>query len=118
MTPQEIIAVLEVYEKRLEEEGVAKHAMPPDVCFGSVSHEEILSHAYYLCDGVRDYLKSQDTMAKANRHFAAIQMCLSFACWYTLEELMSHNRPGPIPMSSPQRFVKGVTDFREPNGMT
>jgi hypothetical protein len=41
---------------------------------------------------VKEYAKDPGKEGKTNRHFASIQMCLSFAGWYTLEELKSHNR--------------------------
>lgn len=39
------------------------------------------------------FVDSPAKYGKANRHLTAIQMCLSFAGLYTLNDLMSHNKP-------------------------
>ena len=93
MTSDKIISVVEVYEKRLREEGVLKIRMNPERAFGSLSKEEVLAHAHFLCDGVKKFAKEPGRERKTGSHLTAIQMCLSFAGWYTLEELMNHNRP-------------------------
>ncbi len=92
MTPEKIISVVEMYEKRLAQAGIPKTRMDPKRTFGSLTSEERLAHAHYLCDGVRTAAYAPGKFGKANRHLASVQLCLSFADWYTLEELMGHNR--------------------------
>ncbi len=92
MTPEKIIAVVEMYEKRLQSNGVPKKRINVALSFGACSFEEILSHAHYLCATTKQYAQDPQNQGKANRHLTALQMCLSFASWYTLAELMEHNR--------------------------
>ena len=93
MTPEKIIAVIEGYEKHLSRRGVPKVQMDPKRTFSSASKDELLAHAHLLCDGVKEFARNPEKMGKANRHLASVQMILSFAGWYTLEDLMNHNRP-------------------------
>ncbi len=93
MTPEKIISVIEMYEERLRMEGISKVRMDPKRTFESTNKNERLMHAHFLCDGVKEYAKDSQRQRKAGSHLTAIQMCLSFAGWYTLEELMNHNRP-------------------------
>ena len=93
MKSEKILEVLAVYECRLLKEGVPKNRMDPKRTFESLTKEERLMHAYFLIDGAKWLATSPDKQGKAGRHLGAIQMCLSFAGWYTLEELMNHNRP-------------------------
>ena len=93
MTPEKIIAIVEMYEKQLYKAGVSKIRIDHKRTFASCNREEILAHAYYLIDGVKRYAVDSDKKRKTGSHLSAIQMCLSFAGWYTLEDLMNHNRP-------------------------
>ncbi len=94
MTPQKILEVVRTYEARLVAEGVPKKRISANLSFGVCNTQELLAHAHYLCEGVRNNGAVQNSYKpdKANWDFAAIQMCLSFANWYTLAELMEHNR--------------------------
>ncbi|MDP1690196.1 MAG: hypothetical protein Q8L52_03280 [bacterium] len=92
MTPEKIISVIEMYERRLREEGIQRVRMDPKRTFASAHKDEMLAHAYFLCDGVKKYALDLGKQGKAGRHLGAIQMLLSFAGWYTLEDLMNHNR--------------------------
>jgi hypothetical protein len=93
MTPEKILTIVAIYEKRLLEEKIFKIRIDPKRTFASLSKEEILSHAYYLIDGIKEYIKTPNKEGKACRHLASVQMCLSFAGWYSLEDLINHNRP-------------------------
>lgn len=93
MTPEKIISVVEMYEQRLKSEGIPKIRMDTKRTFGSLQRIEILSHAHFLCDGVKELARNPAKQRKTGSHLTAIQMCLSFAGWYTLKELMNHNRP-------------------------
>lgn len=93
MTPEKIIAVIEMYDERLLKYGVTKVRIDPKLTFAEVSYEDLLRHAHYLCDGVKAFARDPEKLGKLNRHLASIQMCLSFAGWYTLEDLMNHNKP-------------------------
>ncbi|MEK7629810.1 MAG: hypothetical protein AAB432_00295 [Patescibacteria group bacterium] len=92
MTAEKVISVIEMYEKQLYEAGIPKIRMDPKKTFASLSKNEILAHAHYLCDGIKKYAKNPEKQGKSGRHLASIQLCLSFAGWYTLEDLMNHNR--------------------------
>lgn len=96
MTPQKILEVISRYEKRLVAEGVPKKRINTSLSFGVCTSADLLSHAHYLCEGLRNAIccgeRNTYKHDKANRHLTAIQMCLSFANWYTLAELMEHNR--------------------------
>lgn len=92
MTPEKIIAVIAMYEKRLEREGIPKVRIDPRCTFGSVTIDELLAHAHYLCAGVKEYARDTSRQRKAGSHLTAVQMCLSFAGWYSLQDLMNHNR--------------------------
>jgi len=93
MTPEKIISVVKMYERLLLEAGVPKVRMNPKRTFASCSKEELLAHAHYLTDGIKEYAKDPARQRKTGSHLTAIQMCLSFAGWYTLEDIMNHNRP-------------------------
>ncbi len=93
MTPEKIITIVEKYEKRLCKEEIPKIRIDPKRTFASCNREEILAHANYLIDGVKEYAVDPEKKRKTGSHLTAIQMCLSFAGWYTLEDLMNHNRP-------------------------
>lgn len=91
MEHEHVIRVVERYISRLREAQIPKQRMNPDRTFGSLSREEVLAHAHYLCANIKSDPSAMH-LTKAMRHLAAAQMCLSFANWYTLSELMEHNR--------------------------
>ncbi len=93
MTTEKILSVIQMYEKRLVAEGIPKTRIDIKRTFGSLTKPEILAHAHFLIDGVKEYAKDPEKKRKTGSHLTAIQMFLSFAGWYTLEELMHHNRP-------------------------
>ena len=93
MTPEKIIAVIEMYEEQLQAAGVPKIQMDLHRTFGSLSSKENLAHAHFLCDGVKEYARDPERQRKAGSHLTAVQMCLSNANWITLGEMMDHNRP-------------------------
>ena len=70
--------------------------MDPKLTFGELTEGELLRHAHFLCDGAKIFAINPDRRRKAGSHLTVIQMCLSFAGWYTLEDLMRHNRPEEI----------------------
>lgn len=90
MTPEKIISIIEEYEKMLAD--VPKYRMHPSLAFNEIMHSEelLMMHAHYLCEGAKACVYSD--FGKANRHLTAIQMCLSFAGMFSLDELMNHNR--------------------------
>ncbi|HYD93566.1 MAG TPA: hypothetical protein VEB18_03915 [Candidatus Paceibacterota bacterium] len=95
MTPSAIVRIIEGYEAQLLAASVPKQRMDPSRAFSSLTKDEILAHAHYLCDGAKVFAGTEGKFGKANRHLTAIQMCLSFAGWYTLADLMEHNRSTP-----------------------
>ena len=92
MTPEKIIAVARMYRERFEREGIPKERMDPKAFFDST--EEMLAHAHYLADTTEEHARNPETYGKANRHLASLQTLLWTAEWYTLDDLMNHNRPG------------------------
>jgi|SRR3989344_3032521 len=93
MTPEKIISIIEKYEEELARYNAERKRVKTSWTFRDAPRACVLDHAYYLCTGAKEFARDPERQGKANRHFAAIQMCLSFAGWYTLEELMNHNRP-------------------------
>jgi len=92
MKRRKILAITREYIQKLSETGTPPSRFPTNRSFQTASTEEILSHAHYLALNLESF-NPQTQYGKLNRHFTAIQMCLSFAGWYTLDELMQHNRP-------------------------
>ena len=93
MTPEKIISIIEMYEKQLSHARIPKIRMDPKRTFQSLTKEEILAHAHFLTDDVKTFAKNPEKQRKTGSHLSVIQMCLSFAGWYTLEDLMNHNKP-------------------------
>jgi len=79
------------YRSRFEHEGVPKVRMNPETLF--TSREEMLAHAHYLLDGVEEYARDSKRKGKTGRHLGSIQTLLWVAGWYTLAEIMEHNKP-------------------------
>jgi len=96
LTPEKIISVVNMYERRLRAAGVLKKRIDPKRTFASLSKDEILAHAYFLTDDLKEFVSNPEKKRKTGSHLTVIQMCLSFAGWYTLEDLMNHNRPDAV----------------------
>lgn len=92
MTPEKTVSVIEMYEERLREGSVPKVRMDPNRTLASLNMGEMLAHAHFLCDGVKKYAQDPEKQRKTGSHLTAVQMCLSFAGWYTLQDLMDHNK--------------------------
>lgn len=116
MTPAKIISVIEKYEARLQATGLLPQRMDPARTFGELTPTELLAHAYFLCEGAKKYAKDPLKQRKAGSHLTAIQMCLGFVGWYTLAELMEHNRPATEVSEKP--VEEGRKGFREPSWAT
>jgi hypothetical protein len=93
MTPHKIITLIERYEQELAALGVPKRRIDTSRTFASLTRDEMLAHAHYLCTGVKEFAPDPERQRKTGSHLTAVQMCLSFAGIYTLAELMEHNRP-------------------------
>lgn len=93
MTPDKIILLTKRYEERLSGLHIPRVRMDVRRTFGFLNEEEILAHAHYLCGGIPEFAYDPGKWGKTNRHYTAVQMCLSYADWYTLEDLMNHNHP-------------------------
>lgn len=93
MTPEFMRDLVRMYKYRLERAQIPKIQALPDTYFGELSQEQHLAHAHYLCDRVMECLDDPGLWGKTNRLLAALQMCFSFAGWYTLKELQNQNRP-------------------------
>ena len=93
MTPERIILIIENYERKLRDNGIPKVRMDLHKTLRDLDRLDLLAHAHFLCEGAKEYARDADRQDKANRHFTAIQMCLSAAGWYSLEDLLRHNKP-------------------------
>lgn len=93
MTPHTIEALAALYAAKLRAGGISPQRIDPTCSFGEVTQSDVLAHALYLSEQLPTFVHQEDSLGKANRHLTAIQMCLSFARVYTLNELMAHNRP-------------------------
>lgn len=92
MTPTKIISVAQLYQSQFAAQQIQPQRMDLDRTFGSLSQAEVVAHAAYLSPNIIEYATA-GRIGKANRHLTAVQMLLGFADWYTLRELMDHNRP-------------------------
>ena len=93
MTPKKIAQIVQQYSALLQQEGITPRRIDPNSSFANKSPCELLEHALYLCEQLPSFVFVAGKFGKANRHLTAIQMCLSFADRYTLNELRAHNRP-------------------------
>ena len=91
MKRKKILEVCNSYKKMLEEKDVEPKRWDVQRPFSESRLDERMSHALYLIGNISSF-DPQRQYDKLNRHFTAIQMCLSFAGMFTLEDLMSHNR--------------------------
>ena len=62
--------------------------------FRSCSDNELLSYAHYLLDGLEELANNPEKEGRTGRHLGAVQVLLSAAGWYTLDEIMHHNWSG------------------------
>jgi hypothetical protein len=90
MTTEKILSVTALYRERFMIEGTPKQRMDPTKFFET--SDQMLAHAHYLIDGVEKFAKDPEKEGKAGRHLGSLQTLLWVAKWYTLEELMQHNR--------------------------
>ncbi len=93
MAPEKVLSVTSLYRKEFEKRGIPRKRMSPSRTLGSLTSKERLAHAHYLLNGIETYARDSCMQGKTGRHLASVQMILSFENWYTLEELMEHNRP-------------------------
>lgn len=93
MDMQTIVCATQQYRDTLDDSGIVPQRIDEHSRFADVSVNQLLQHARYLCDSVLDFAQHSDKTHKTNRHYAALQMCLSFAGWYTLGDIMNHSRP-------------------------
>lgn len=92
MTPEKVVSVINRYKNELTHAGVVATCIDPRHTLASCTVTEILSHALFLIEQF-DELCLDRQFAKASRQLSAIQICLSFAGLYSLNELKLHNRP-------------------------
>lgn len=95
MNIHKITHILVEYKTTLENLGVRPIRILTRKTFREYSKDSdaLLSHALYLVEGALVTAQDKDKYGKLNRHLTAIQMCLSFAGLYSLDELMTHNKP-------------------------
>jgi hypothetical protein len=90
MTTEKILEVLAIYDARFKKEKITPRRMDPK----KIPRTKIqkLRHACFLIGGIKEYVKDPDKEGKTGRHLGSLQTLLWCAEWYTLEELMNHNR--------------------------
>jgi hypothetical protein len=95
MNIHKITHILVEYKTTLEKLGVIPGRILTEKTFKDYAEDSraLLSHALYLVDGALIIAQNKDKYGKLNRHLTAIQMCLSFAGLYSLDDLMTHNKP-------------------------
>ena len=93
MTTEKILSLVAKYRIQFEKRGIPKIRMDSRRTLGSLPPTQLLAHAHYLLDGLAEYAQDPEKKGKTGRHLASVQMILSFAGWYTLQDLMNHNRP-------------------------
>jgi hypothetical protein len=91
--PDKILSLALRYDTELHKQGITASRSDENRTFSSLTPPEILAHARFLAQGIPAYVSDPGKLGKANRHLAALQMCLSFAGLYTLRDLMEHNKP-------------------------
>jgi hypothetical protein len=99
MDQQKILEVVERYRILFNELKVPKQRMDTKRTMAELTKDEMLAHAHYLLEGVEWHAKIPGKEGKTGRHLASVQMILSFAGIYTIEDLMSHNRRDSDPTS-------------------
>lgn len=92
MTPEKIVRVVANYRNVLTAAGVKQKCIKKNHTLASCTRLEIIAHALYLIDQF-PRIDIERQFGKANRHLSAIQTCLSFAGYYSLDEIEQHNRP-------------------------
>ncbi|MDB5225775.1 MAG: hypothetical protein JWL87_727 [Candidatus Adlerbacteria bacterium] len=115
MTPEKIISTIEMYEEKLRAAGIPKTRSPEHLSFRELTVAELLAHAHYACDNVKVLARDPAKQRRTGSHLTVVQMCLSFAGWYSRGELMAHNYPDPVPAGS--KPVEG-SNFGEPRWAT
>ena len=93
MDAKKIEGIVQMYKDKLVHNKIPSRRMNTSKAFQDTDRDERLMHAHYLCENIHTFLHDEEKWGKVNRHFTAIQMCLSYAGWYTLDELMGHNKP-------------------------
>lgn len=59
MTPEKIVAVVEMYEHELSAMNIPQVRLDPSRTFASANVRELLAHAHYLCEGVKNLRMSR-----------------------------------------------------------
>ena len=102
MTAEKMVSVVEMYEERLKKAGVPRTPMDPKRTFGSASADMLLSHAHSLCEDAKRYAREPALRRKAGSFLTSIQMCLSFAGWYTRRRRAARS-PSGSPVAARRR---------------
>lgn len=85
MTLEKIIAVAQFYQMEFVKADIPKQRM--DITLTPPPTESLLPHAHYLSDNVIAFARQPNKIGRANRHLAALQMCLLMAGWFSIKEL-------------------------------
>ena len=106
MRTEKILEVVALYRMQLEAADIAKVRMDPSKTGADLTQIQMLEHAHWLLDGIIEYAQDSTKVGKTGRHLASVQMFLLFAGWFTLNELMEHNRPDSTPRRTHEDFFK------------
>jgi len=93
LAPRKILQIVRTYEKNFKKAGIKKQRISVDKNWTLCSKEELLGHAYYLLDGIKEYVQDKDRIGKTGRHLGSVQTILMVTGWQTLQDSMNHNKP-------------------------
>lgn len=94
MTPEKIQDVIRIYRAKLEDLQIEKNSYPHDEFLDN--RRNGLGHCNAMLDKIEGFIKEGRT-DKVYRWLGFIQGVLWSQRIYTLNSLMSHNRPDPKP---------------------
>lgn len=93
MNTEKIKEVIDKYRQDLEHRQTYPVRMDITKCYVDLTQSQRLNHVHYLLDGLEAFYQDPEKKGKTGRHLGAIQAILCYEGFYSLEELMNHNRP-------------------------
>lgn len=94
MTPEKVLEVLDLYEEAFTRSGIGKIQIKFDSKLSGAVATTLgaLAHCHGMIDEMRQFV-AEGRMDKVFRWLGFMQGVLWTNGWYTLAELMDHNRP-------------------------
>ena len=90
MTPEIMMDNIDMYRSRLREENIQCVRMDVTKKYSSLTRREMLEHAHYLADKIKQNLERRKSWERCIREFTIIQCFLGFIGWYSADDLMRH----------------------------